>query len=312
MSGPTHGGLGLRPTSSAALARAITRRASRQTYYIVRFLVDRGRTDDAFRAYAYFRWVDDVVDAPSHDRTASLQFLSHQRQLLSGLLEGRTPGSLLPQEQMLADLLTGRRDRHPGLQSYVENMMAVMEFDAGRRGRLITQPELDRCTSLLATAVWDCIEYFIGHAHRYPASPAPTQAVTGAHVIHMLRDTHDDVEAGYFNIPRDVLEANRMTPSDVHHPAYRRWVRDRVEQARRCFTEGKAYLRRMGCMRAQVASYLYCARFEVVLRQIELDGYSLRSEYSKLPPMLAWMSRFLHAPRAAMYGPRKTPTGDAS
>ena len=231
---------------------------------------------------------------------------------MSALLEGRTPGSLLPQEQMLANLLAGRRDRHPGLQSYLENMMAVMEFDASRRGRLITQAELDRCTSLLATAVWDCIEYFIGHDHRYPASPARTQAAAGAHMIHMLRDTFDDLEAGYFNIPRAVLEMHRLTPSDVRHPAYCRWVRDRVEQARRCFTEGKAYLRRMGCLRAQVASYLYCARFEVVLRWIELDGYSLRSEYSKLPPMLAWMSRFLHAPRAAMHGPRKTPTGDAS
>jgi phytoene/squalene synthetase len=45
-----------------SLAAAITSAASRQTYYTVRFLVDRPRRADAYRAYAYFRWVDDVLD----------------------------------------------------------------------------------------------------------------------------------------------------------------------------------------------------------------------------------------------------------
>jgi len=299
------------PASSATLARAMTRRASRQTYYIIRCLVDRGRTDDAFRAYAYFRWVDDLIDAPAHDRTTALQFLGHQRQLLGGLLQGRLPDRLLPQEQMLADLVLGRKDRHPGLPSYLENMMAVMEFDAGRRGRLISQADLDRYTSLLATAVWDCIEHFIGHDHGYPASAARTQAVAGAHITHMLRDMSDDVEAGYFNAPREVLEASRLGPSDLQDPSYCRWVRDRVQKARRCFAQGKAYLRHMGCVRAAVASYLYCARFEVVLRQIELDGYRLRCRYSKLPPMPAWLARIVQAHRRSMAGPTKTPSGGA-
>ena len=48
---------------NASLASAITKAASTQTYYTIRFLVDRPRMDDAFRAYAYFRWVDDVLDA---------------------------------------------------------------------------------------------------------------------------------------------------------------------------------------------------------------------------------------------------------
>ena len=212
------------PASSAALARAITRRASAQTYLTIRLLVDRGRADDAFRAYAYFRWVDDVLDAPTHDRAARQQFLSRQKKVLEGLLAGVIPAYLLPEEQMLADVLAGRRDRHPGLRSYLERMMAVMDFDAGRRGRLISGPELAGYSQLLACAVMDAIGYFIGHDHVYPDGAARLQAVIGAHVIHMLRDTADDLEAGYFNVPRAVLEAQRLTPADIHHPAYRRWV----------------------------------------------------------------------------------------
>ena len=45
-----------------SIAPAITKAASKQTYYTIRFLVDRDRVADAFRAYAYFRWVDDTLD----------------------------------------------------------------------------------------------------------------------------------------------------------------------------------------------------------------------------------------------------------
>ena len=53
----------MRIPMTSSLASAITKAASKQTYYTIRFLVDRPLVDDAFRAYAYFRWVDDVVDA---------------------------------------------------------------------------------------------------------------------------------------------------------------------------------------------------------------------------------------------------------
>ncbi len=43
-------------------AESITRSASKQTYYTIGFLVDRERVADAYRAYAYFRWVDDTLD----------------------------------------------------------------------------------------------------------------------------------------------------------------------------------------------------------------------------------------------------------
>ena len=49
--------------SSHALAVAITKSASKQTYATIRLFADRDRASDAFRAYAYFRWVDDVLDA---------------------------------------------------------------------------------------------------------------------------------------------------------------------------------------------------------------------------------------------------------
>ncbi len=164
-----------------------------------------------------------MLDAPTHDRAARLQFLARQKQLLEGLLAGMAPATLQPEERMLVDVLAGRRDRHPGLRSYLERMMAVMEFDAGRRGRLISDTELDRYSQLLAGAVMDAIGYFIGHDHVYPTGTAARlQAVTGAHIIHMLRDTADDLAAGYFNVPRSMFESpapGALRPSPPGVPA---------------------------------------------------------------------------------------------
>ena len=44
----------------------------------------------------------------------------------------------------------GDRDQSSGLHAYIQQMMAVMAFDAGRQGRLISQMELDIYTLRLA------------------------------------------------------------------------------------------------------------------------------------------------------------------
>ncbi|HWQ83615.1 MAG TPA: hypothetical protein VN363_03560 [Anaerolineales bacterium] len=58
------------PKSSRELASQITRAASQQTYLTIRLLADPGQADDAYRAYAYFRWVDDWLDEPGRPAPA--------------------------------------------------------------------------------------------------------------------------------------------------------------------------------------------------------------------------------------------------
>src|SRR5512141_1255876 len=64
------------------LSDAITWEASKHTYYTIRLLVDRDRVDDAYRAYGYFRWVDDVLDADSGSSSERKAFLDRKKSLL--------------------------------------------------------------------------------------------------------------------------------------------------------------------------------------------------------------------------------------
>jgi phytoene/squalene synthetase len=271
------------------LASSITKAASKQTYYTIRFLVDRARVDDAYRAYAYFRWVDDVLDATASSGPAlseveaskRMAFLERQKSLLESCYRGEPPRDVTIQERMLVELVQGDLEKHSGLQSYLRNMMLVMDFDARRRGRLISQVELNEYTHWLAVAVTEAMQYFIGHDEFTPHDETRYLAVSAAHITHMLRDTYDDMQAGYYNIPREVLEAHQIWPQEVQSEAYRAWVKGRVQVAREYFEAGRVYFRRVQNWRHRLAGFAYMARFEWLLETIKREDYILRSQYSE-------------------------------
>lgn len=266
-------------SSNDAMASLIARAASMQTYYTVRFLVDRDLVGDAYRAYAYFRWVDDWLDGTGRDPSECLAFVNRQRALVDQCYRGGHVHGLAEEEYMLVDLIRGDRGKMSGLQSYIRNMMSVMAFDAERRGRLISREELANYTHWLAVAVTEAIHYFIGHNCPSPRGNTRYLAVSAAHITHMLRDTLEDIEAGYFNIPREFLDSQGIQPWDVNSEAYRAWVRRRVQLARVYFDAGRESLAQVVNARCRLASLAYMARFETVLNLIERDGYSLRRAY---------------------------------
>lgn len=261
------------------LAAAITRAASTQTYYTIRFLVDKGLVNDAYQAYAYFRWVDDRLDQEANPRTERLALVKRQQALIESSSHGETWTGLAPEERLLVSLIRRDADRNSGLQTYIRYMMAVMAFDADRRGRLISQHELNEYTRWLSVAVTEAMHYFIGHNCASPHGEIRYIAVTGAHITHMLRDMQEDIDLGYYNIPREVANGDGIVPSTVESAIFRNWVKERVQQARICFKIGKNYLAQVKSLRCRIAGFAYVHRFEAVLDCIEREGYLLRTQY---------------------------------
>ena len=277
------------PNPNATLARSITWQGSKQTYFTTRFLIDHDLVDDCYRAYAYFRWADDVIDGEektTRSRDQRIAFINRQRTLIKQCYRGQPPNEQTPEEKIIIDLIKHDRQANPGLESFIRNFLALLEFDADRRGRFITQEELRWYSNCLAKAVTDGIHYFIGNAQAVPWKEQRYDAVFAAHVVHMLRDMVADIEAGYINIPQEYLEAQPLKPGNVNDPQFRAWVRNRVGLARRYLRSGKQYLDGLEVLRAKIAGGWYCARYTGILDTIERDGYVLRREYKRSP--LAW------------------------
>lgn len=264
------------PTHS--LATSLTWKGSKLTYLIGRLLVDRRLKGDFFRAYAYFRWLDDMIDETGIPQTRRMQIVARQSALIRSLFSDAAPVSdLCPEEEMLVRLVGHPHNHGDRLRSFTENMFAIIEFDAHRKDRQITTPELDWYSERLSQSVVDGLQYFIGNDHDYPESEHKYSAAHAAHITHLLRDTVQDIANGFINIPQDVLIQPSLNA--LADDALRAWVKDRVGLARRLFQEGRSYIQTIQVRRCRLASHLYCTQFERILDTIERDRYVLRSAY---------------------------------
>ncbi|HSB66855.1 MAG TPA: squalene/phytoene synthase family protein [Anaerolineales bacterium] len=275
-----------------SLPARITKQASKQTYYTFRILVERKHLQDAYRSYAYFRWLDDLLDCDHGTKSEKLTLINDQRDLLEACYHKQPHTIQSPEEQMLVDLVAKDHEESSGLQFYLRNMMALMVFDVERCGRWITQAELSEYSRMLSTAVTELLFHFIGHDDPSPRTPDRYQAVRGAHIVHMLRDLLDDIDLGYINLPAEVLDTHQVTLDDLDSDAFRKWVQERVTLARQCFSAGRKYFSTVKSLKCRLAAHAYLARFEWMLMTIERDGYRLRRAYPERKSLRAggWMA----------------------
>jgi len=274
---------------TAELAQSITWAGSKQTYYTGRLMVDKDLVSNFYQAYAYFRWSDDMVDASSLSADERISFINRQSELIERLYNHDRPDNLTAEEEILADLISDDRGNNSGLQSFIRNMFAIIEFDTYRKDRLINKSELDWYTNSLTISVTDGLHYFVGNVNAYPVTDKRYSAALGAHITHLLRDMHQDIEDGFINIPREYLETHNISPDDMSSHPYRDWVRSRVELARENFREGKRYLSDLDNLRIKIVGFWYCARFESVLDTIESDDYILRNDYEERRNVSTWL-----------------------
>ena len=245
--------------------------------------------DDCLRAYAYFRWADDMIDITLSGDVERTVFINRQKALIDSLYQGLRPDDLSPEEDMLADLIAHDRGPDSGLRSFIRNFMSVIEFDAPPPRTVTGSHELAVYTTCLATAVMDGLQYFIGNGHPYPKTNDRAMAVTGAHITHMLRDLLEDLSTGLVNIPAEYLESHGISVKNEMSEQFRPWVREQVELAWNCFQAGKTYIDSLEVLRCKLAGVWYCARFECVLNAIERDGYRLRAEYPERHALKTWL-----------------------
>lgn len=284
-----------------------------QSYLTMRWLADPEYRDDAFGFYAYFRWLDDMVDEHLPDAAQRLAFVARQRELLAAASAGARTGDVSPEEALLVRLVgparhagarpSGTDGTTGGALTAVTAMLDVMEFDARRRGRAVSQDALDRYTHVLAVAVTESLHHCIGHGEASPHDESRYVAVTGAHVAHMLRDLAEDLAVGYINVPAELAPHPMASLHHLHDPARRAWVRDRVEYARACFATGREYLAHVQNRRCRLAGHLYIARFEWVLDVVERDGYRLRPSYPERATIRGGLWVAAHGARSALVGP---------
>ena len=265
----------------SSLAERITRKSSVQTYITIMFLVDKPLMQQCFQAYAYFRWLDDQIDLVSSTKKERLRCIKRQQQLIQESYDNTMQQELIPEEQLIADLIQSNRDRNSKLAMFIMNFFEIIAFDARRKHSLISKKELDWYSKTLSIAVTSGIEYFINSNYGYPSSSHRYDAGIAAHIAHMLRDYREDLNEGFFNIPKEYLKQKGVTPQDIDSADLRELVKIQVQRARTLLITGKAYISRLPVLRGKLAAYWYCCRFENILDRLEKDNYVLHETYPR-------------------------------
>jgi len=267
---------------TAKIARRITWKGSKQSFLIGQFLVDRRLRNDFFRAYAYFRWLDDMIDEVIPSRSKRIEFIDRQNELIRSLYSNERVKIENKEEEILLDLIRNDRRTHDGLKSFIEKMISIIEFDTLRKDTEISKEELGLYNKMLGISVVDGLQYFIGNDHSYPTGVDRYEAAIASHRTHLLRDMKKDFQNGFFNIPSEIIQKSDPRDPGSIPDQHIEWIREQVKDARSGFKLGKKYVEKIEILRCRIAAFWYCYRFEIILDAIEKDGYLLRERYSEM------------------------------
>jgi len=240
------------------------------TYILVRLF---GRRDDrriAYSLYQYFRQCDDFVDDPAQSQHSKLFFLKDQRRLIDKMYNG-----YIENTSQLSSIINYDRHHYNAFKNIFHAMLEVFEFDARRGKEPSDAGSLIDYSLRLSHAYTTLLIMFL--KPEYKINEQDIQLAHGCHLAHMLRDYYEDQNLGYINIPEE--ETDKFSFNNPNSDGFREWVKRRVSFIQEKLRQGKRSLTKTPHIRVRLIAWLYCFRYEIILRQLKDNGYILKESY---------------------------------
>jgi hypothetical protein len=213
---------------------------------VLRLLATRDRFQTFAQVYAYFRWADDIVDAPGRDPREVCAFAAGQDELIAGR---RPPAT--PEEQGLVEAL-----KVPAVRPAVHSMWSALVFDAARGEEPLAPEALDAQIARVGDAWTLAAAWAAGEDAALPGGVF--ELARAATRVHTLRDVSVDLTLGYRNFP----------PSATTDAGMRAWRREMAARARAGFAAGREALPGVRRRRARILLWLMAWRYERVLTTV--------------------------------------------
>jgi phytoene/squalene synthetase len=238
----------LDPGAADAWASACLRRSSLASWVLLRALCTRPGFVAFARVYGYFRWADDIVDAPGRDPAAVAAFVASQRALVAGQRPPQAPPEVALR-LALADAT---------LLPIVTGMWEALAFDAARGPAPLPHEALDRQVAHVGdaylAAMWACS----GAAGAPP--PGLAALSRAATLTHVLRDLEIDLALGYVNLPPGVPAADTG--------AVATWALRRCDDADARFAAGARVLATVRPWRTRWLVGVFAWRYRRILERL--------------------------------------------
>jgi phytoene/squalene synthetase len=235
-----------------AWASATLRQSSGSLWWAVRLLCRREGFLRFCRVYSYFRWADDIVDAPGRDPSRVREFIARQQRLFGGAEQPSHEG-----ERALSAALNEEAPRI--LRASVGGMLRALAFDAWRESRPLTQDELDAQVARIGDAYLAGILACSGHEEEVPAEVLPLSRAATA--THYVRDLFIDRNLGYFNLPREAAGRFGIDPEQFDERAVAPYAVERLKEISGWFGGARGSISRLSTGRARSLVRLLTAKY---------------------------------------------------
>ena len=221
--------------------------------------------------YAYFRWFDDVVDSVRLYPEESKFVIERQKKFLSQLYAQESPEELATEELFLAHLVRFDKTQRKNIRRDLGSLICCLEFDADRRGRIISTRELEQYVER------NIISYINISSAILNVMDSLKQDLIDISkaglIIDYLFDLREDMALGYINIPLEDIERYEIDLHALDSHEMQIWMRDKMETLRGALFDTQAFRNLPHLARLLAESMAWRRRRK--FREIENNNYTL-------------------------------------
>lgn len=272
------------------IARTITKENSPTSYGLSKLLLPSGTLPFYCLTYSYFRWLDDLIDAPNLSNSIMKNIVREQQQLVLKLYSGKRLFGMAPlnqYEQMLDSLIQYDMLHGCRLQIAIIDMLQALMFDAQRRYKIVCQSALDSYSLSLGRAYINAFWALTSDSKFLDKNVY--QVGFAAYQTHILRDFYTDLSLGYFNVSEDELIKRGWSSRELSNTDISSWVKNVTHRAFESFQIGLSAVRRTPNTRFRFLCYMTSFKYLSILERIRRSNYCLsellctpRYEWGKL------------------------------
>jgi phytoene/squalene synthetase len=224
--------------------------------------------------YSYLRWVDDFVDDINIDRAEQKDFLLGQSKIINSLYKKDKPKIKNHLEKAVSEVVTFDIEKGCSLKSVIKEMFEVFDFDLKRKNSIPDFKEFNEYSKKIGDAYTRALLFFLAPTLNYREKYSIS--AYASHQIHLLRDFSRDKENGYFNISKEEINKYNIKKDFSQDKAFTLWVKDKIENIKSLFLEGKKTFAEIPILKVRLTGYLYCSRYERIISRIERNDYKLK------------------------------------
>jgi phytoene/squalene synthetase len=232
------------------------------------------RREILFGAYAYFRWLDDVLDNKDVSTEESINILARESFFISSLYENKSPQSKCIEEKYISFVICKDLLDNNGFRVIIDGFMSALSWDIKRKHRIPTQQELDEYSLRLGRSYYQCLVFGLDfHPSDKCFKDVGEICGVAAHLAHILRDFFFDLSIGYVNISQEDVTKYHIDLS-LKNPELRQnlkpWSRDVIFKSTDMFKKGMKSINKIPSFKARLAISLMCTRYFLILQKAKI------------------------------------------